>query len=71
MLAVAASMLNPRTRQATAFYAALGITLWDVYRQGFHPINASMLAAMAGIGVLGALGAIMGRPEKEPKPPEK
>lgn len=71
MLAVAASMLNPRTRQATAFYAALGITLWDVYRQGFHPINASMLAAMAGIGVLGALGAIMGKPEKEPKPPEK
>ena len=71
MLAVAASMLNPRTRQATAFYAALGITLWDVYRQGFHPINASMLAAMAGIGVLGALGAIMGRTEKEPKPPEK
>lgn len=71
MLAVAASMLNPRTRQATAFYAALGITLWDVYRQGFHPINASMLAAMAGIGVLGALGAIMGRTEKEPKTPEK
>jgi hypothetical protein len=71
MLAVAASMLNPRTRQATAFYAALGITLWDVYRQGFHPINASMLAAMAGIGVLGAMGAIMGRTEKEPKPPEK
>lgn len=71
MLAVAASMLNPRTRQATAFYAALGITLWDVYRQGFHPINASMLAAMAGIGVLGALGAIMGKAEKEPKPPEK
>lgn len=71
MLAVASSMINPRTRQATAFYAALGITLWDVYRQGFHPINASMLAAMAGIGVLGALGAIMGRPEKEPKPPEK
>lgn len=71
MLVVAASMLNPRTRQATAFYAALGITLWDVYRQGFHPINASMLAAMAGIGVLGALGAIMGKPEKEPKPPEK
>lgn len=71
MLAVAASMLNPRTRQATAFYAALGITLWDVYRQGFHPINASMLAAMAGIGVLGAMGAIMGRTEKEPKTPEK
>ncbi len=71
MLAVAASMLNPRTRQATAFYSALGITLWDVYRQGFHPINASMLAAMAGIGVLGALGAIMGRTEKEPKTPEK
>lgn len=71
MLAVASSMINPRTRQATAFYAALGITLWDVYRQGFHPINASMLAAMAGIGVLGALGAIMGKAEKEPKPPEK
>lgn len=71
MLAVASSLVNPRTRQATAFYAALGITLWDVYRQGFHPINASMLAAMAGIGVLGALGAIMGKQEKEPKAPEK
>ena len=71
MLAVAHSLVNPRTRQATAFYAALGITLWDVYRQGFHPINASMLATMAGIGVLGALGAITGKAEKEPKPPEK
>ncbi len=71
MLVVAASMLNPRTRQATAFYAALGITLWDVYRQGFHPINASMLAAMAGIGVLGALGAIMGKEKTEGRNPEK
>lgn len=71
MFAVAHSLINPRTRQATAFYAALGITMWDIHRQGFHPINASMLAAMAGIGVLGALGAIMAKTETEGRKPEK
>lgn len=69
MFAVARSLIDPRTRQATAFYAALGVTLWDVYKTGFHPINAAFLALMAGVGTLGALGAVMG--ERTKKPPEE
>lgn len=61
ILTVARSLIDPRTKQATAFYSALGITLWDILRHGFQPISAIMLAGMAGIGVLGALGMIQGR----------
>ena len=58
MIAAAVKLVDPRTKQATAYYAALGITLWDIIRHGFQPLSAMLLAAMAGLGVMGALGTI-------------
>lgn len=66
MLTMARNLVDPRTKQATAFYAALGITLWDVFKSGFHPLNTAMLAALAGLTVLGGLGAIL-----KDRPPPK
>ena len=67
MLDMARNLVDPRTRQATAFYAALAVSLYDVYRSGFHPLNTALLAAMAGLSVLGALAAVLKPPEDPPK----
>ena len=58
MIALSMRLIDPRTKQATAFYAALGITLWDIFRHGFQPLSVALLAGMAGLGALGALGFI-------------
>ena len=65
---MAKDLIDPKTRQATAFYAALAVTMWDIIRPGggFHPLNTAFLAALAGITVLGGLGAVM--KDKPPQP---
>lgn len=63
---MARDLLNPSTRQATAFYAALAVTLYDILRQGFHPLNAIVLASAAGLTVAGTLAALFHTPEKMP-----
>ena len=45
-------MLDPKTKKATAFYAALGIAIHDVWTRGFNPYNLGMLAALAGLGAV-------------------
>jgi hypothetical protein len=45
-----------KTKQSTAFYACLGMTLWDVKTRGLNWINGGLLAALAGIGLLGGAG---------------
>lgn len=65
MLDMARDLIDPKTRQATAFYAALAVSLFDVIKRGFHPLNAAMLAAMAGITVLGALSMVLKPQEKK------
>lgn len=57
---MARDFLDPKTRQATAFYAALGIAVYDVIRQGFKPLNMIFLAAAAGISVVGGLAILFG-----------
>lgn len=64
---MARNLIDPRTRQATAFYAALAVALYDVIRQGFHPLNTALIATMAGVSVLGALAAVLKPPEDPPK----
>lgn len=68
LLNMAKDLIDPKTRQATAFYAALAVTMWDIIRPGggFHPLNTAFLAALAGITVLGGLGAVM--KDKPPQP---
>lgn len=65
MLTMARNLVDPSTKQATAFYAALAISVYDVFRSGFHPLNTAMLAAMAGITVFGALAALLKPPDQE------
>ena len=64
MLNMARDLIDPRTRQATAFYAALAVALYDVIRQGFQPLNTIVLASAAGLTVAGALAAVF-KPPKE------
>lgn len=58
MLEMARDLIDPRTRQATAFYAAVAVAVYDVIRQGFHPLNTVFLAAAAGLTTLGAFAAM-------------
>lgn len=64
LLTMARNLTDPKTRQATAFYAAVAVAVYDVIQRGFHPINAIMLASAAGLTVAGAIAAIM-----QAKPP--
>lgn len=70
-LMAAARLLDPKTRSATAFYAALGIVLWDIKTRGFHGWNTVFLAALCGLSVAGTLGWLIGRESHEPKPPDE
>ena len=71
ILGMSRRLIDPRTREATAFYAALGVTLWDILQKGFNPYSVAILAAMAGIGVLGALGMVLKPPGPEDRNPPK
>lgn len=66
MLQMARKLTDPSTRQATAFYAALAVTIYDILKQGFHPLNTIVLAAAAGLTVAGTIAAIMPSIKKEP-----
>jgi hypothetical protein len=66
----AARLMDPKTRSATAFYAALGIVLWDIKTRGFHGWNTLFLAALCGLSVAGTLGWLLGRETPEPKEPD-
>lgn len=59
MLTMARDLINPRTRQATAFYAALAVTVYDVVTRGFHLWSALILASAAGLTAAGIIGAMM------------
>jgi hypothetical protein len=63
------SLIDPRTKQSTAFYALLGIAGWDVISRGFNRWNAVILAALAIPGVLGVIGAFLGSAENKTPPP--
>jgi hypothetical protein len=65
MIAAAVKLIDPRTKQATAYYTALGITVFDIARHGFQPMSTLLLAALAGLGTLGILGTITKQPPAE------
>jgi len=73
MLIFMKNLVDIKTKQATAFYAALGIVVWDTYQRGFNIYNAVILASLAGLGTLGALAAVFGvgsPPTKEDQKPD-
>lgn len=51
---------TPAGRRCIAGYAALGAVVVDVYRHGLHWVNAGLLAALAGVSVVG-LSSLAGK----------
>jgi hypothetical protein len=70
MMKRAARMIDPKTREATAFYAALAVAVWDIYHNGFHLWNSAFLAGLAGIGTAGLLGLAISKKEPSDTEPE-
>jgi len=60
MLNAMKKLVDPRTKQSTAFYALLGIAGWDAITRGFNRFNAALLAALAVPGLLGFLASVWG-----------
>jgi hypothetical protein len=59
------SVLDPSTRKATAFYAALGVAVWDSVRHGINLYNGAALLALAGVI---AADTLFGRTPKTDEP---
>jgi hypothetical protein len=56
---MAQKLIDPRTREATAFYAALSVAVYDILKSGFQPLNTIVLASAAGLTIVGMLGAMV------------
>lgn len=69
LLTMARDLIDPRTRQATAFYAAVAVAVYDIIKTGFHPLNALVLASAAGLSAAGILAQIL-RPQEKSTPKE-
>lgn len=65
-LNMAKGLIDPSTRQATAFYAAVAVAVYDVLKTGggFNIWNTIVLASAAGLTVAGTLAAFMKPKEK-------
>lgn len=60
-------LTDPKTKEATAFYAALAAVVLDAYHRGFHLWNVVLIGSLCGITVSGLLAAILGRVKPEDK----
>jgi hypothetical protein len=59
LLDMAFRLTNPKTKEATAFYAALTAGMMDVFHRGATLWNVVLLASLAGVGVAGALSLLV------------
>lgn len=61
LITMARDLIDPRTRQATAFYAAVAVAVYDVVKHGggFNIWNTLVLASAAGLGAAVALAQII------------
>lgn len=64
---MARDLIDPKTRQATAFYAAVAVAVYDILKNGFHPLNAIVLASAAGLSAAGMLAHIIKQDGKSMK----
>lgn len=67
---VARRLVDPKTKEACAFYAALAAAIWDAITRGFHVWNVVFLASLCGISVAGVLSLLLGRTERKPDLPD-
>ena len=52
-------MLNPETRKATAFYAAMTVTVYDIWNHGFSQWNLVSLLLLSGVAGLSGLAEVI------------
>jgi hypothetical protein len=69
MLTLMRKLVDPATKHATAFYAAVGVTVYDMIVRGFHPWNTVLMALLAGVGTLGTWAALAAAMKGPPGPP--
>ena len=62
-------LTDPKTKESTAFYAALAAVILDAYHRGFHLWNVILIGSLCGITVSGLLAAILGRRVREDDKP--
>jgi len=71
MLTFMKKLIDPKTKQSTAFYALLGVAGWDVIQRGLNRWNLIALLALAVPGVIGAVAvAFSGKAPPDPDPPD-
>lgn len=63
-------LTDPKTKAATAFYAALAACLADVFHRGFNWYSAALLGLMSGVLTLGTLALLLGKDPPEDPPGE-
>ena len=68
ILKAAGTVLDPRTKRATAFYMAVGVTVWDVIKGGLTVLNLGGLLVLAGVVAADSIiaGAKAERATKDP-----
>lgn len=52
-------MLNPETRKATAYYAALTVTCYDIWSHGFTQWNLVSILLLSGVAGLSGLAEVI------------
>lgn len=69
-LEMARDLVDPKTRQATAFYAAVAVAVFDIVKHGggFNIWNTIILAGAAGLSVAGILAHIISHGKETPPP---
>lgn len=67
ILDMAFQLTNPKTKEATAFYAAVTAGVMDIFHRGASLWNVALLASLAGVGVAGALSLLFR--DAQPKDP--
>lgn len=52
-------LVDPKTKQATAFYALLGVLCGDIWNNGLHKWNLIGLILFAGLGSISGLARLI------------
>ena len=67
ILDMAFQLTNPKTKEATAFYAAVTAGVMDIFHRGASLWNVVLLVSLAGVGAAGILSLLFR--DAQPKDP--
>lgn len=63
------AIVDPRTKQATAWYALIGVAAWDAIQRGVNRWNLAALLLLALPGLVAAVAKMIGRGSPPGDPP--